>query len=61
MDFLRQTVIIQKDLLLLATKLKEKIRDASSVKEHYNSYLKRKNTKLLKWWKINTKQPKTKE
>ena len=35
-------------LLLLAIKLIEKIPDASNAKKYYNSYLKRKYTKLVK-------------
>ena len=39
-------------MLLLATKLIEKISDPSDAKEYYNSYLKRKNTTLVKRSKI---------
>ena len=35
-------------LLLLATKLLEKIADPSNANEYYNSYLKRKNKKVQK-------------
>ena len=38
----------KKCILLLATKLIEKIPDASNDKEYYNFHLKRKPTKLLK-------------
>ena len=37
----------KKDLLLLATKLMEKLLDATNAKQYYQSYLK-KNTKLIK-------------
>ena len=43
---------------MFATKLTETISDSSNAKEHYNSYLKRKNTKSVKQ-KIITQQPKT--
>ena len=36
------------DLRLFATKLTEKVPDPTNTKEYYNSYLKRKNTKLVK-------------
>ena len=38
----------KKDLLLLATKLIEKISDASNAKEYYHSYLKNKTKKSMK-------------
>ena len=38
----------EKDLLLLATKLIEKIPDASNAKEYYQSFLKNKNKTLVK-------------
>ena len=43
-------------MLLLATKLIEKIVDPGHAKELYNPYLKKKNTKLLKRSKIVTQQ-----
>ena len=50
----------KRKLLLLSSKLIEKkILDVSNAKKYYNSYLKRKNTKLTKRWKIITQQPKT--
>ena len=48
----------RKDLLLLATKLIGKIAYSSNVKEYYNSYLKNKNTNLVKRSKTITQQPK---
>ena len=45
----------KKDLPLLATKLVE---TATTAKQYYKFYLKRKNTKLLKKSKIITQQPK---
>ena len=46
----------KRDLKLFATKLMEKIPDPSNTKEHYNSFLKRKNTKSVKRSKIITHQ-----
>ena len=48
----------KKTLSLLATKLIKKIADPSNAIEYYNSYLKRKNTKLIKRPKIITQQRK---
>ena len=66
MDFLRKTVIIQwkawkkkKDLLLLASKLIEKIPDSRNAKEHYQSFIRKKNTKSVKQSEIITYQRKT--
>ena len=47
------------DLLLLATKLIEKIPDPRHAEEHYQSFIRKKNTKSVKKWKIFTDQPKT--
>ena len=38
----------KKDLLLLATKLTEKIPNLCIAKEHYQSFLRKKNTKSVK-------------
>ena len=46
-------------MLLLITKLMEKIADRSNAKEYYNSYLKRKKQKLLKRSKRIIQQPKS--
>ena len=46
----------KEDLLLLATKLIEKIPNASNTKEYYRSFLKDKNKKLMKQSKIITQQ-----
>ena len=49
----------KKYLILLATKLIEKIHDASSAKEYYyQSFLKNENKNSVKWSKIITQQPK---
>ena len=53
LDFLKKTIIIQwntrgKDLQLFATKLTEKILDLCNAKEHYQSFIRKKNTKLVK-------------
>ena len=53
LDFLKKTIIIQwntrgKDLQLFATKLTEKILDLRNAKEHYQSFIRKKNTKLVK-------------
>ena len=42
----------KKDLLLIANKLIQKIPDPQNVKEHYQSFIRKKNTKSVK-------QPKT--
>ena len=60
---LKEEVIIQwnawkKDLLLLANKLIEKITDPRNAKEHYQSFVKKKNTKSIKQSEIITYQPK---
>ena len=47
------------DLLLLTTKLIEKIPNPRNAKEHYQSFIRKKNTKSVKQWKIITYQPKT--
>ena len=51
----------KKKLLLLATKLVEKVLDSSYAKEYYKLFLKNKNKKLVKQPKIITQQPKTTE
>ena len=48
-----------KDLLLLANKLIEKMPDPRCAKEHYQSFIRKKNTKSVKQSKIVTCQPKT--
>ena len=53
LDFLKKTVIIQrnvrkKDLGLFETKLTQKIRDPRNAEEHYQSFIRKKNTKLVK-------------
>ena len=49
----------KKDLLLLASKLIEKIRAPCNTKEDYQSFRRKKNTKPLKQSVIITYQPKT--
>ena len=56
LDLFKKAVIIQwniwkKGLLLLATKLIEKIVAPSNAKEYYNSYSKRKDTGSVNDWK----------
>ena len=51
----------KKVLLLLATKLIEKILDSSSAKEYYKLFLKNKNKKLVKQTKMITQKPNTTE
>ena len=51
----------KKYLLLLVTKLVEKVLDSSDAKEYYKLFLKNKNKKLVKQPKIITQQPKTTE
>ena len=56
LDFLKKTVIIQwsawkkkkKDLLLITNKLIEKIPDLCDAKEHYQSFIRKKNTNSIK-------------
>ena len=43
----------KKDLLLLANKLIEKIPDTVNAKEHYQSFIRKKNNKLVKKTKNN--------
>ena len=49
----------KKGLLLLTTKLTEKIPDPCNAKEHYQSFMRKKDTKLLKQSKVITQQPRT--
>ena len=49
----------KKDLLLFTNKLIEKTPDPCNVKEHYQSFIRKKNTKLVKQSKMITYQPKT--
>ena len=46
-------------MFLLANKLIEKIPDPRNAKEHYQSFIRKKNTKLRKQSEIITYQPKT--
>ena len=50
--------LLKRDWLLLANKLSEKIPDSRNAKEHYQTFLRKKNTKLLKQSEIITYQPK---
>ena len=49
----------RKDLLLLANKLIEKVPDPHNAKEHYESFLRKKNRKSVKQSEIITYKPKT--
>ena len=49
----------RKCLLLLANKLIEKAPDPRNAKEHYESFLRKKNRKSIKQSEIITYQPKT--
>ena len=51
----------KKDMLLLANKLIEKIPDPCSAKEHYQSFISKKNANSVKQSEIITYQPKTLE
>ena len=44
--------------MLLANKLIEKITDPSNAKEHYQTFIRKKNRKLVKQFEISTYQPK---
>ena len=46
LDFLRKQ--LKKDLLLLATKLAEEIANSRNAKEHYQSFIRKKDAKLVK-------------
>ena len=51
LDFLKSSYSIQhqkKDLQLCATKLTEEISDPGNAKEHYQSFIRKKNTKSVK-------------
>ena len=50
---------LKKDLLLLATKLIEKIHDPRNVKEQYQSFVRKNPTKSAKQSEIITSWPKT--
>ena len=49
----------RKDLLSLANKLIEKIPDPRNAKEHYQSFIRKKNTKSVKPSKIITYKTQT--
>ena len=55
LDFLRKQ--LKKDLLLLATKLAEEIVNPRNAKEHYQSFIRKKDAKLVKKKRI-TQKPK---
>ena len=57
LDFLKKTVIIQKNIR--EKNPQEKILDHRTAKEHYQSFIRKENTKSIKQWKIITYQPKT--
>ena len=64
LNFSKKTVISnetfeKKDLLLLTTKLTVKLPDPRNAKEHYQSFIRKKNTKSVKQSKIITQHPKT--
>ena len=46
-------------MLLLANKLIEKISDPRNAKEHYQSFMRKENTKSVKQSETSTYQPKT--
>ena len=64
LSFLKKTVIVQwnirrkKNSYCLQTKLIEKIPDAATTKQCYQTFLKNKNKKGVKWLKIITQQSK---
>ena len=49
----------KKDLQLFATTLREQIREPRNVKEHYQSFLRNKNSKPVKRSNIITQQSKS--
>ena len=57
LDSLKNTYYsMKRNLLFFASKLKEKIHDASNAKEYYELFLKKKNRKLVKQSKIFTQR-----
>ena len=54
-----QRNVWKKDFLLLSTKLIEELPDPLNAKEHYQSFIRKKNTKSVKQSNIITYQPKT--
>ena len=52
-----KTIIIQKNIT--EKNPQEKILDHRTAKEHYQSFIRKENTKSIKQWKITTYQPKT--
>ena len=50
---------LKKDCLLFENKLIEKIPDPRNAKEHYQSFIRKKNTKSVKQSEIITYQPKS--
>ena len=64
LEFLQKADLINEtfeeiEILLLANKLIEKIPDTDNVKEHYQSFIRKKNRKSVKKSEIITYQPKT--
>ena len=57
-EVIHQRSAWQKDLLLLANKLIEKIPDPRNAKELYQSFIRKKNTESVKQWEIIFYQPK---
>ena len=62
LDILKKTVIVhwrlEKKYLLFAKKLIEKVPDLRNVKQHYESFLRKKNRKSIKQSEITTYRPK---
>ena len=48
----------KEDLLLFANKVIEKLSDSRHAEKHYQSFIRKKNTKLVKESQITTCQPK---
>ena len=64
LDFLKETVIVRqntrkKKLLLFVKKLLDDLPDPCNAKQHYESFLRKKNRKIVKQSEIITYQPKT--
>ena len=58
-SYYSMTPLKKKNLLLLAKKLIEKIPDTRNGKEHYETFIGKKNTKSVKQSEIITYQPKS--
>ena len=47
-----------KQFTIICNQINKKTSDANKAEEHYQSYLNKKNKKIVKWRKIITQEPK---